>query len=89
MKEERTGAGTKALKQLTDFADKAGVTLRLTPSPLKQVAPVEGWIRKKRLLSSTKKKEALNCAKMALCIMTKESSSKSKASTKERSQAKS
>ena len=50
LKEERTGAGTKALKQLTDFADKAGVTLRLTPSPLKQVAPVEGMDTQEALI---------------------------------------
>jgi hypothetical protein len=40
--EKRSGAGTKALKQLTKFADDAGVTLRLTPSPIKTMAPVEG-----------------------------------------------
>lgn len=50
LKEKRTGAGTKALKQLTDFADKAGVTLRLTPSPLKQVAPVEGMDTQEALI---------------------------------------
>jgi len=50
LKEERTGSGTKALKQLTDFADKAGVTLRLTPSPLKQVAPVEGMDTQEALI---------------------------------------
>jgi len=50
LKEERTGAGTKALKQLTDFADKSGVTLRLTPSPLKQVAPVEGMDTQEALI---------------------------------------
>lgn len=40
--EKRSGAGTKALKQLTKFADESGVTLRLTPSPIKTMAPVEG-----------------------------------------------